>query len=252
MPSTIPYDPSLTLGSVVPQDKLDNILNIAKLQAPADAAQADMEAAILLKRSIDMTIQEMIGMGIDVSELVTQSQAVGDQIKTAAVAYAKARISADTAIAPLRAKILDVSEEIESPIDYNRSLLKQMPLSSDSLRMDVQYFSYDENTQTSQSHAATIASFVSDSLSVFGDQYSGQASASAQSQVNSQHARHDIAGTLVICITCTHKTTQVFAPFILDVDKAVRSWNKLFPDNLIKTNDPASIAKIEATMETKD
>lgn len=28
MPSTIPYDPSLTLGSIVPQDKLDNIINI--------------------------------------------------------------------------------------------------------------------------------------------------------------------------------------------------------------------------------
>lgn len=251
MPTTIPYDPALTLGSIVPQDKLDNILQIAQLQAPADAAQADLNASILLKRSIDMTIQELMGMDINVDDLIAESQQVGDTVKTSAVTYAKAKIESDKSIAPLRAKILAVSDEIESPIDYNRSLIKQMPLSADSMQMDVQYFSYDQNAQSSQSHASTVASFVSDSLSIFGDSYSGQASASAQSQVNSQLSRHDIAGTLVIAITCTHKTAQVFAPFILDVDKAVRAWNKLFPDNMIKTNDIASIAKIEATAETK-
>lgn len=252
MPSTIPYDPALTLGSIVPQDKLDNILQMATLQAPADAAQANMNAAISLKRSVDMTIQELINMGIDATDLIKKADDQNKAVVDAATAYATARIDAEQKIAPLRAKILGVSEEIESPIDYNRSVLKQMPLSADSLQMNVQYFSYDENQQSSQSHAATIASFVSDSLSIFGDTFSGQGSASASSQVNSQHARHSIAGTLVICITCTHKTAQVFAPFILDVDKAVRAWNKLFPSEMIKTNDAASIAKIEATSETKD
>ncbi len=127
-----------------------------------------------------------------------------------------------------------------------------MPLSVDSLQMNVQYFSFDENAQTSNSHAATISSFVSESLSYFGEKQSSQASASAQAQVNSQHSHHSISGTLVICISCTHKTAQVFAPFILDVDKAVRAFNKLFPSNTIKTNDSASIKKIEAKAETKN
>ncbi len=81
MPSTIPYDPALTFGSIVPQDKLDNILSIAKFQAPADAAQADMNAAITLKRSIDMTVQEMIDMGVDVKDLIKQSQEVDTQVQ---------------------------------------------------------------------------------------------------------------------------------------------------------------------------
>jgi len=251
MPSTIPYDPALTLGNVVPQDKLANILQMAQLQAPADAAQANLNAMITLKRSIDMTIQEMMNMQITPDDLLAESVDIGKQIQKAATEYGKAKVKAETAIAPLRAKILGVSEEIESPIDYNKSALKQMPLSADTMEMNVQYFSYDENTESSASHAATIASFVSDSLSIFGDKFSGQASASAQSQVNSQHSRHSISGTLVFCITCTHKTSQVFAPFILDVDKAVRAWNQLFPDKMINTNDPASIAKIEATAETK-
>lgn len=252
MPSTIPYDPTLTLGSIVPQEKLANVLDIAKLQAPADAAEANLNALILLKRSVDMTIQEVMNMGINVDDLIAESNDIGAQITEAATAYAKAKIAAEKAINPLRAKILGVSEEIESPIDYNRSVLKQMPISADSMQMNVQYFSFDENEQSSSSHAATVASFVSESLSIFGKGQATSASGAVQTQMNSQHARHSISGTLVICITATHKNAQVFAPFVLDVDKAVRAWNKLFPGDMIKTNDPASIAKIEARAETKD
>ena len=44
MPSTIPYDPALVLGNVVPQEKLDNVIKIAQLQAPADAAQTTLNS----------------------------------------------------------------------------------------------------------------------------------------------------------------------------------------------------------------
>lgn len=250
MPSTIPYDPSLILGNIVDQSKLDNIAKISALQAPADSAELNLNSFITLKRSIDMTIQEMIDMSIDVPELIQESQDIGKQIQTAAVAYGKAKIASLKAIQPLQAQISTVSKNVESPIDYNKSMIKQMPIAADSMQMNVQYFSMDENAQNSNSHAATVASFVSESLSMFGEGQSSQASATAQQQVNSQVSRHSIAGTVVICITCTHKNAQVFAPFILDVDKAVRAWNVLFSDNMIKTNDPISIAKIEATSET--
>jgi hypothetical protein len=251
MPSTIPYDPSLVLGNVVDQKKLDNVVRIGELQAPADAAETDLNSLITLKRSIDMTVQEMIDMGIDVTELVQEAKVVGQQVQAAAVNFGKAKINSEKAIQPLRARISEVSEQIESPIDYNRSQIKKMPISSDSMQMNVQYFSFDENAQSSSSHATTVSSFVSESMECFGNKHSAQVSASAQSQVNSQVQNHSISGTLVICITCTHKNAQIFAPFILDVDKAIRAWNKLFPDSMIKTNDVASIAKIEATSETK-
>jgi hypothetical protein len=251
MPSTIPYDPSLILGNIVEQEKLDNLIQMSQLQAPADSAQTSLNSLITLKRSIDMTIQEMIDMGVDVTDLIKESQEINMQVQLAAIDYGKKKLAAELAIQPLRGKISMVNDDVESPIDYNRSIIKQMPISSDSLQMNVQYFSYDENAQSSNSHAATISSFVSESLSIFGEGQSSQASDSVQTQVNSQVSRHSIAGTLVICITCTHKNAQVFAPFILDVDKAVRAWNKKFPDNMIKTDDPVSIAKIEATSETK-
>lgn len=252
MPSTIPYDPSLILGNIVSQEKLTNIIQISKLQAPADAAENELNSLIALKRSVDMTIQETMGMGINPDDLIAESAEIGKQIEKAAVAYGKAKIASQKAIQPLKAKMNSVNESVESPIDYNKSQLKQMAISSDSLQMNAQYFSFDQNSQSSQSHAATVSSFVSESLSFFGEGSSYQASATAQAQMNSQHSRHSIAGTLVITISCTHKNAQVFAPYILDVDKAVRTWNTMYPDNMIKTNDPGSIAKIEAKADTKE
>jgi hypothetical protein len=251
MPSTIPYDPSLVLGNIVEKERLDIIVRIAALQAPADAAQTELNSLIALKRSIDMTIQEMIDMGIDVTALQVESREIGKQVQVAAEAYGAAKVASEKAIQPLRATIPAVSEEIESPIDYLRSQIKKMPISADSMQMNVQYFSMDENAQGSSSHASTISSFISESLSYFGDKQSAQVSNSVQTQVNAQTSRHSISGTLVICITCTHKNAQLFAPFILDVDKSVRVWNKLFPDDMIKTDDPASIAAIEARAGTK-
>lgn len=251
MPSTIPYDPSLVLGNIVEKEKLDIVVKIAELQAPANVAQTDLNSMISLKRSIDMTIQEMIDMGIDVSKLQVESSEIGKQVKEAALKYGMAKIASEKATQPLRATLSDVNEEIESPIDYNRSQIKKMPISSDSMQMNVQYFSFDENSQSSHSHASAISSFIGESLSAFGHDQSSQMRNSVNRQVNAQTTRHSISGTLVICITCTHKNAQVFAPFILDVDKAVRAWNRLYPDDMIKTTDPASIAMIQAKAETK-
>ncbi|AUC15001.1 hypothetical protein BTO06_07560 [Tenacibaculum sp. SZ-18] len=252
MPSTIPYDPSLVLGNIVSKDKLANIVKISELQAPADAAESELNSLISLKRSVDMTIQETMGMGISPDELISESEQIDKQITKAAVSYGKAKIASEKAIQPLKSKMNAVNQSVESPIDYNKSQLKEMPISSDSLQMNSQYFSFDQNSQSSASHAATVASFVAESLSFFGEGQSYQASATAQQQMNSQHSRHSIAGTLVITISCTHKNAQVFAPYVLDVDKAVRSWNAMNEDNMIKTNDVSSIAAIEAKANTKE
>jgi hypothetical protein len=239
------------LGNIVDKEKLDKAVMIAELQAPVDAAQTDLNSLITLKRSIDMTIQEMIDMGIDVTKLQVESREIGRQVQKAAEIYGVAKMASEKVIQPLRAITSQVNEEIESPIDYLRSKIQRMPISTDAMQLNVQYFSLDENSQSSHSHASAISSFISESLSYFGNKQSEQVTNSVQTQVNAQTSRHSISGTLVICITCTHKNAQMFAPFILDVDKAVRAWNKLFPNDMIKTNAAASIARIEATAETK-
>ncbi|WP_294824108.1 hypothetical protein [uncultured Flavobacterium sp.] len=250
MPSTIPYDPSLVLGNIVNQDRLDNLLAISAAQAPADAAEDNLNSLITLKRSLDMTVQELIEMNVDATDVIQESQDVGTQIAEAAKDFGKAKVASEKAIQPLKAKMRGLSESVESPVDWNKTQIKQMPLSSDSLKMNCQYFAFDENTQNSDTHAATIAAFVSDSTSVLGDDYSAQAKTSAQSQVNSQHQNHSISGTLVVTITCTHKDAVLLAPFIMDVDKSVRVWNKLFADDMIKINDPSSIMQIMQQQDT--
>ncbi|MBA3681419.1 MAG: hypothetical protein H0W73_09675 [Bacteroidetes bacterium] len=250
MPSTIPYDPSLVLGNIVSQDKLDNLIAISAAQSPADAAEDTLNSLIALKRSLDMTVQELIEMNIDVADVIKESQDVGTQIADAAKEYGKAKVQAEKTIQPLKAKIRTLSDSVESPIDYNKTQIKQMPLSADSLQMNCQYFAFDQNQQDSGTHAATVAAFVGDSVSGFGDSYSFQAKTSAQSQVNSQHQNHNISGTLVVTITCTHKDAVLLAPFILDVDKSVRVWNSLFPDDMIKTTDVKSIIKTMAQQDT--
>jgi hypothetical protein len=225
MPTTIPYDPSLALGNVVHPDTLDLLEQLSQAQAPIDAAQDTMNSLISMKRSLDMTVQELMNMQIDPSDLQKESADVGKQISKAATDYAKTRIKQEQAIQPLKAKVQAVNVEVESPIDYVRTQIKKMPLSSDSLKMDAQYFSFDENKQKAQNTIATIKAFVSESTSFLGDELSTQASTAAAQQVSRQVETHQVAGTLVITASCTHKDAALLAPFVLDVDKAIRVWN---------------------------
>lgn len=252
MPSTIPYDPSLVLGQLVDPAKIELLMKIAATQSPADAAEDQLNALISLRQSFDMTIQELVNLDIDVSGMITERQDVNKQITAAAVAYAKAKMQAEKDVVPLKAQVGSIGKSYESPLDLTKSEIKAMPLAADSLKMNCQYFSFDANAQSSDSHAATISSFVSDETDVLGDKFQGEATASAQSQVNSQHQNHSIAGTLVVSIVCTHKVAQMFAPCVIDVDKAILVWNRLFPDKMINAANPASLAKIAATANTED
>ncbi|SIT38176.1 hypothetical protein BN2475_140049 [Paraburkholderia ribeironis] len=252
MPSAIPYDPALALGNLVSLERLEVLEQIAAAHAPADAAEDTLNSLISAKRSLDMTSQELAGMGIDTSEVDAESVSVGKDIATAAQAFAKTKVAAIKAAQPLKAKISGISDSVESPVDFNRSQLKQMPLSADSLKMNVQFFSNDTSDSRSGTHASKIASFVSGQVGFFGDEFATQASGSAASQVDSQVQNHDIAGTLVISVTCTHKDAVLLAPFILDVDKGIRAFNSCFPDAMIKTDSIASMQQVAAQSNTKE
>ena len=244
MPSTIPYDPSLVLGSLVHPNKLKVLMQIDEAQRPADAAEDELNSLISLRRSLDMTIQELKDMVIDATDVQAELVEVNKRITKAAIDYAKAKVTAEKTIQPLKASIGTIDAEIESPIDYNQSTIKPLPLSADSFKMNVQYFAFDKNTQDSKTYASQISAFVSDQVDYLGEDAKAEVSTTINAQTNSQHARHEIIGTLVISITCTHKTASVWAPFIIDVDKAVRAWNTLYPSEMINPTDPASIAQI--------
>lgn len=249
MPSTIPYDPSLVLGSIVKKETLDAIGKIAEVQSAPDAEQNKLNALLSLKRSLEMTKTELLQLGIpatndSMKNLDQELIDLDNQIPQAASDYCAAKIKAEKVIADVRKAMLkDVNAEYESPIDYVKTQIKTMPLAADSMNMDVQYFSRDENSQDAETFASGISSFVSASLSGLGNKVATEATAAAQKQATAQATNHSIAGTLVLSVTCTHKNASIMAPFILNVDKAVKAWNNFYgkDDKLVPTDGKAML-----------
>lgn len=235
---TIAYDPALMLGSLVSKQRLDILQQITAAQMPVDTAQNLVNSLSATQRSLEMTSREVASMGIDTTEIDNASAALGKDIAAAAQRLTEVEAVAINAIKPLQAKMAGISEPAESPIDYTRTLIKQMPLPADGLRMNVQYFS------AGQSHTSSIASFINDNVCMLGDEFALQVAASATCQVEPRIKEHSIAGTLVISVTCINKNAVQLAPFVVDVDKGISAFNAYFPDSRINTDSVESLAKV--------
>ncbi|GAB1318010.1 hypothetical protein MFIFM68171_08220 [Madurella fahalii] len=250
MPSSIPYDPSLVLGSIVKKETIESVVKISQAQAGPDAAQNHLNSLLATKRSLDMTRTELRQLGIpdtddSMKELNAEIQQLDKDVAAAAVSYCREKIAAEKAIQDLRKNMSMVHDEYESPVDYVKTQIKTMPLAADSMNMDVQYFSRDENSQDASTYANNISSFVSASTNWLGKSVSSSMTEAAQKQATQQTSKHSISGTLVLSVTCTHKNAAIMAPLILNVDKAVKAWNHFYgkTDKLVPT-DGASMMKL--------
>ncbi|PZO20846.1 MAG: hypothetical protein DCF26_02575 [Burkholderiales bacterium] len=245
MPTSIPYSPSLVLGSIVHPAAIDTLLAMAAVQTPIDAAQETLNSFISLKHSLEMTVDELLNMNINPKDLIAKIAEVDTQLDKSATAYATTRIEQELKMQPLRAKVQLVNASVESPVDYNRTKPNPMPLAADTLTMDAQYFSFDENKQNADNTVDTIRKFISASGSLGGKSGALDIADSAVKQINRQRQMHKVAGTLVLTANCTHRTAVVLAPLVLDVDKAIRVWNQLFPQAQDKIKpDVATMQKI--------
>lgn len=251
MPTSIPFDPSLVLGNIVELEKIARLEQEAAAKAPIDEAQRTLNELILSKRSLDMTTQEMINMGVDTTsaefgELTKEIDQLKADMLTAAAELAKATIAAQPKIAAARqvgkGGQQQISSTVESPIDYNASEIKKLPLSSDSMVMDAQYFRAESNQEGAGSSSSAIASYVSAQCSGFlSPTVSTKMGGDVKKVVEEQNKHHDMEGTIVITANCTHKQAQVFAPYVLDVEKGLRAWNVTFPDKKIVRDDRKSL-----------
>lgn len=245
MPSSIPYDPSLALANVVPLAKLAILEEIAGIQAPVNAAEENLNSAILTLRSLDLTFVEMSNLGISTTEELNKARQEAEQkVLQAATTVVKERLEAYPKIAELKAKLATINESLESPVDYNKTEIKKMPLSADSLKMDAQYFSFDEEQEDATTTLNKLNSFVSGATSFLGTERSSQVAIAATLQTSQQHQLHNTQGTLVITVSCTHKDAVLLAPFVIDVDKAIRVWNDMFRDDPIPRDKVSDMQKI--------
>jgi len=250
MPSTIPYSPSLTLGSVIAPSVMQSLINISAAQAPIDAAQETLSSLIALRRSLDMTRQELVNLKIQPRELDERLEKVNEDITAAATRYAVVRMAQEDVLQGLRMGLPPVMAGLESPVDFNygRTEIRQVPIAADNLKLEAQYFSFNENAQDAQNQLSKVRSFITGAFSTAGTDAMGssfEVANAASEQISSQIAHHNIAGTLVIAATCTHRNASMLAPLYLDVDKAIRVWNSLFTsdDAKVKT-DSATLAAI--------
>lgn len=293
MPSSIPYDPSLVLGNIVDKKILEQVKQISDIQAQADAVEQQLNDQISLKRSLDMTLLELMEMDSykpddedsgnskksgkkatdkgeqqSIETLKQKIEEVKATIYKTAVEYATIKTSVLEQVAQVKsgkgasgkggknAGGKDtggksnpegmVHYSMESPIDYNRTSIKKMPISADSLKLNAQYFSYEKNGQSSRSMAATIKSYVTASVSsaLGTEKASSKIAGEAARQAHHQYENHSIVGTLVVSVVCTHKDAALLAPLVIDVDKAIRSWNAMFEDDQFDTTNPQSMAEI--------
>jgi hypothetical protein len=230
--STIPFDPSLVLGMVIDQSKLDVLKDIADAQKPVDSARDRVNALTRQKLSLDMTMRELITIGADADSLEQLRQEIAKVLQAiigAATDLGSKVMIAEDKIANIKnsSEQQQISSQIQSPIDFSGSQLKTMPLSSDTMNMDVQYFRYEQNSQEDESHANSISAYVGEKIGSFlGPSYGSQAAFSANSAVNRNLNSNTLQGTVVVCINCTHKNARVFSPIVLDVESAIENWVK--------------------------
>ncbi|KAK6540254.1 hypothetical protein TWF694_009069 [Orbilia ellipsospora] len=257
MPSTIPYDPSFVLGNIVNEDLMNVIELIAIEQGKADDAQAAINALMTTKRSLEMTFVELTTLGLPPdSDIFKQKERLmanlNQKIVEVMEVYVTTKLTTEQNILDLRKNLSTVKKQYESPVDFLQTQVKSLPLSSDSIHMDVQYFSKDENDQDSTAYANKIATFVANSVSILGTKASFDASAAAHSQVNSQTSQHTISGTLVISVSCTHKNMAMLAPLVMNVDKAIKVWNGMYPTDAlnIKNHEDMTAAAGQASPPT--
>jgi hypothetical protein len=254
--STIPYDPALVLGMIVDPTKIATLEKIAELQLPVDLARDHVNALLRQKLSLDMTGRELISLGATPDQLGDFQKNINDISKAiidAAVDLGQKVMAAEAAIVAAKtdAGQSQIGSQLQSPVDFSASQLTALPISSDSMNMDVQFFRYEDNTQSSQDTANAISTFVGVKVSSFlGSEFGSMASASANASVTSATQNHNIVGTLVICANCTSRQAQIFSPLVLDVDAAIDSYSRQTGDKM--TEDPNLMKKIALGAQDDD
>jgi hypothetical protein len=251
---SLPHDPSLILGCIVDPDVRDRLLAVAKIQSLPEASERSLNEAIHALRSLEHTQRELMSFNIfkdsdgnDEGKDNVLVQAIVDARKgvvEAAETLADARLSVLKKLAEARGVIPPVSFNVATPVDYTKSVMKLLPVASDSLVLDAQYFNFTSNAQNSQNTLASINAFVSGSVEILGQKHAREASTAVQTQISQQIETHSIEGSLIITARCTHKNARMFAPFVIDPDRAVTAWNAYHTDDKINHKSYNAMDKV--------
>lgn len=248
MSFSLPYDhPALVLGHIVPPALLSLLDKIRSIQGRTDAAQERMHSLMSMRRSLTMTLSEMMSMGIDVTALEERIEELNQSIAQAASDYIGKRLANDMAIQAERDRILDIdlSNVSESPLDFSKIEVKRHPLGSDNLQIDIQYFKHQGTEAPEGAVRARVEQMVRENTAGPPQQVS-DLSKKAGALVAQQQESHDLVGTLVITANAMHRSVAMLEPVRLDVTKSIDAWNASFGSPALRLNpdDPMSMVKL--------
>ena len=248
MSFSLPYDhPALVLGHIVPPTLLSLLDKIRSIQGRTDAALERMHSLMSMRRSLTMAMSEMMSMGIDVAALEDRIEELNQAIAKAANDYIGKRLANDMAIQAERDRILDIdlSDLAESPLDFSQIQVKRLPLGSDNLQIDIQYFKHQSTEAPEGEVRARVEQMVRENT-VGPPQQTSELSKKAGALVAQQQESHDLVGTLVITANAMHRNVAMLQPVKLDVAKSIDAWNASFGGAALRLNpdDPMSMVKL--------
>ncbi|MCK0129528.1 hypothetical protein [Erythrobacter sp. F6033] len=96
MPSSIPYDPSLVLGTIVDKDTVATLRQHSETQSRIDVARDHMNALLRMKMSLDMTQRELASLGCETDEIDAMIASSEQQVRKAAESLAKEILKAQS------------------------------------------------------------------------------------------------------------------------------------------------------------
>lgn len=233
MSATIAFShPSLVLGNTVDPQLLTLFEKMKSCQEFIDAKKDRLDSLTSLKRSLEMTANELGAMKVDVSRIKDKFKDLNQSISEAAEYYMDTRINKETEIQELKEKVqsLKLSSSLGSPIDMEKSQLITKHLFQQSVKLDSQYF-YFEGSNESEGLTA-VENYVRNSTQNLKGE-SENLTKSVTDQLNHQFQNHQLSGTLIITASCTHSGVRLFSPTVFDPKKLVDSWNMNFPNDAI-------------------
>lgn len=206
MAVSIPYDPSLVLGELVSSPKLKSLVELGDVLVPLRDAEERYNDLLRAKISLDSSLKEAEALGIKISdETEDKKKELDDSILNAlnAVVEEKVKAYGDDGTVQ-KAKQDDdgiINFAYNSPVDFTRTQIKSMPISSNSINLDSQYFSFGTTTQSSRNALKQLKGFVSSAFSFLGNKISTEMSAAAVSSASHQQENrklHDSVSELLL------------------------------------------------------
>lgn len=239
---------SLVLGSPVDHELWVISKRLAALESTIAMARGNVESLEAMKNRIEDVVANLTVQKLGVSSLMDELSALDKMIEAATSKFLTLKQNTDKEVLKLEVQISDLSMApcSRSLLDTEGSEMKELPLASDSMQMDSQFFSFTDKLDKTEKDLLEIEQYVIHSLNLFDQNISTAISIKVKALINKQIETHRIKGTLLIIAACTHKQTSIISPLVLDKPKAREEWNNLFPDDTLVEGNGA-LKRIEKT-----